>query len=40
MLRAGYGNKEVKGMLRVSYGSSIKFLIPPHYLTNFEIQKY
>ena len=40
MLSAGYGNKEVKGMLRTSYGSSIKFLIPPHYLATFEIQKY
>ena len=50
ILRAGYGNKEGKGILRANYGfkgSSIKDfqfflkkLIPPHPLTNFEIQKY
>ena len=42
ILRAVYGNEEGKGMLRASYGSLIKnfFLIPPHPLTNFEIQKY
>ena len=40
MTEAGYRNKEVKGMLRACYGSSIKFLIPTHYLTNFEIQKH
>ena len=39
IVRAGYGNKEGKGMLRAGYGSK-KFLIPPHLLTNFEIQKY
>ena len=40
-LRAGYGNKEVKGIVRVGRGYLIKknFLIPPHALTNFEIQK-
>ena len=26
-------------MIRACYGSSIKFLIPPHYLTNSETQK-
>ena len=34
MLGAGYGMS--KRMIRACYGSSIKFLIPPHYLTNFE----
>ena len=39
MSRAGYGNKEGKGILRAGYRSTIKkfFLIPPHPLTNFEI---
>ena len=40
IVKAGYGNKEGKGMLRAGYGSKKKFLIPPHPLTNFEIQKY
>ena len=44
ILRTGYGNKEGKGMLRAGYGSKDfqlkKKLIPPHPLTNFEIQKY
>ena len=40
MSEAGYRNKEVKRMLRACYGSSIKFLIPTHYLTNYEIQKH
>ena len=57
MLRAGYRNKEGKGMLRAGYGNKVenrtsragygskdlpfkKNLIPPHPLTNFEIQKY
>ena len=38
IIRAGYGSK-VKGIIRAGYGSK-KFLIPPHSLTNFEIQKY
>ena len=43
ILRAGYGNKEGKGMLRTGYGSKdlfLKTLIPPHPLTNFGLQKY
>ena len=40
MLRAGYGNKEEKGILRAGYGNKNWFLIPPHPLTNFEIQTY
>ena len=43
VLRASYGNKEGKGVLRADYGNIyiyIYFLIPPHPLTNFEIQKY
>ena len=43
ILRAAYVNKEGKGILRTSYGSersSIFFLIPPHPLTNFKIQKF
>ena len=39
VLRAGYRNKEVKGILRAGYGNK-KNLIPPHPLTNFQIQKY
>ena len=35
--RSGYGNKG-GGIIRSGYGS--KFLILPHPLTNFEIQKY
>ena len=41
---AGKGmNRAEEGVVRAGYGSSIKkqgFLIPPHRLTNFEIQKY
>ena len=37
MLGAGYGMS--KRMIRACYGPSIKFSIPPHYLTNFKIQK-
>ena len=41
---AGKGmNRAGEGAVRPGYGSSIKkqgFLIPPHRLTNFEIQKY
>ena len=36
-------NRAGEGVVRAGYGSSIKkqgFLIPPHLLTNFEIQKY
>ena len=39
MLRAGYGNKEVKGVVRAAYGSE-NFLTPLHPLTSFEIHKY
>ena len=37
MLWVCYGKS--KGMIRACYGSLIKFLIPPHYLTNYETQK-
>ena len=41
VVRAGYENKQREGVIRAGYGSSIKkALIPPHPLTNFEIQKY
>ena len=49
IVKAGYENKEGKGMLRAGYGferPSIKDLwfkkklIPPHHSTNTEIQKY
>ena len=43
ILRAGYGNKEGKGMLRTGYESKdlfLKTLIPSHPLTNFRMQKY
>ena len=41
MLRAGYGNKEGKGIARAGCGSSIKKnkMILNHSLTNFEIPK-
>ena len=43
VIRAGYGSKG-QGTIRADYGckrSSLKnFLIPPHLLTNFEIQMY
>ena len=38
IIRAGYGSKG-KRIIRAGYGSKKK-LIPPHPLTNFEIQKY
>ena len=42
-VRAGYGNNKGKGVVRADYGHQLKksgYLIPPHSLTNFEIQKY
>ena len=39
IVRAGYGNKDGKGILRASFGNNY-FLILPHPLTNFEVQKY
>ena len=39
IVRAGYGNKQGKEILRAGYGSK-KVLIPPHPLTNIEIQRY
>ena len=40
ILRAGSGNKEEKGIAGVGSGKKMGFLMPPHPLTNFEIQKY
>ena len=44
VLRADYGSKEGKEILRAGYGSKdlpfLKNLIPPHHLTNFEIQRF
>ena len=42
IVRAGYGIKQREYIVRAGYGSSVKKedLIPPHRLTNFEIQKY
>ena len=37
---AGYGNKRRKEIVRPGYGVEWDFLIPPHPLTNFEIQNY
>ena len=37
--RAGHGS-EGKVIVRAGYGSKIRFLILPHPITNFEIQKY
>ena len=39
ILTTGYGNKEGKWISRAGYGNKKK-LIPPHTLTNIEIQKY
>ena len=42
-VRAGSGNKKGKGIVRDGiflYWKAMGFLIPPHPLTNFEIQKY
>ena len=39
VVRAGSENKKGKGILRAGYGSKREFLIPPHPLANFEIQK-
>ena len=33
-------NKAGEGIVRADYGNNNGFLIPPHSLTNFEIQKY
>ena len=43
--KVGYGSKERKWIIEAVYGSKYKFLntgflIQPHPLTNFEIQKY
>ena len=38
--RAGYGNKKRKRNYKSKLWIQIGFLIPPHLLTNFEIQKY
>ena len=42
IVREDYGNKKGKGILKAVYGSKKKKknLIPPHPLTNFELQKY
>ena len=39
IVRAGSGNKKGTGIAKAGYGKT-GFLIPPHPLTNFEIQKY
>ena len=38
--RGGCGNTKRKEIVRLGYGVEWDFLIPPHPLTNFEIQKY
>ena len=40
IVRAGSGNKKGKEIVRAGYWKRMGFLIPPHRLTNFEIQKY
>ena len=37
--RAGYGNKQGRRIVRAGHGNKKK-LIPPHPLTNFEIQQH
>ena len=39
-VRAGSGNKKGKGVVRANTGKKLGFLMPPHPLTNFEIQRY
>ena len=36
----GSGNKKAKGIVRCWYRKAKRFLMPPHPLTNFEIQKH
>ena len=38
IVKAGYGNKERTGVVRTGHRNKKKVLIPPHALTNFEIQ--
>ena len=40
IVRAGSRNKKGKGIVRAGYKNKMDFLMPPHPLTNFEIQKY
>ena len=40
IVRAGSGNKKGKGIVRAGSGRPWDFIMPPHPLTNFEIQKY
>ena len=40
IVRADSGNKKGKGIVRAGCGKKMGFLMPPHPLTNFEIQKY
>ena len=40
IVRAGSGNKKGKGIVRAGSGKKMGFLMPPHPLPNFEIQKY
>ena len=40
IVRAGSGNKKGKGTTRAGTAKKMGFLIPPHPLTNFLIQKY
>ena len=40
IVRAGSINKKGKGIVRAGYKNKMDFLMPPHPLTNFEIQKY
>ena len=39
-VRVGSGNKKGKGIVRAGSGRPWDFIMPPHPLTNFEIQKY
>ena len=39
IVRAGCGNKKGKGIVRAGYGKKIRFLMPPHPLTNFELER-
>ena len=37
---SGFGNKKVKGIVRAGSRKKMRFLMLPHPLTNFEMQKY
>ena len=39
IVKAGSGNKKGKGIVRAGSGRKMIFLMPPHALTNFELER-